>query len=171
MTGICQMGELTPRGLRFSEIVVEIFRDNGLLLQAGDALCLPLGLTSARWQVMGIIEHGPASVAQVARAMGLSRQSVRETAGALVRDGLAVFTPNPQHRTARLLSVTARGAETMRRLAGVQARWANAIGARASKSELDAMLAGLRRLGELVQSAGPDGAPARGRRRTKQAPR
>jgi len=158
------MNELTPRGQRVSEVVVEVFRENGLLLRAGDALCAPVGLTSARWQVMGIIEHGPASVAQIARTMGLTRQSVRETAGALVRDGLAVLAPNPQHRTARLLAVTERGAAVMRKLAGVQARWANAIGARCSKAEIEALLAGLRRLGERVEAAPPLGARLPGRR-------
>ena len=77
------MSRLTRRGELFTEIVLEVFRLNRLLLDAGDELTAPVGLTSARWQVLGIVEHGPASVAQVARAMGLARQSVQETANGL----------------------------------------------------------------------------------------
>ena len=83
--------EQTKRqGGAFAELVIEVFRLTGQLLQAGDELAKPVGLTSSRWQVLGVVEHAPASVAHVAREMGLSRQSVQRTADLLAEDGLVV---------------------------------------------------------------------------------
>jgi hypothetical protein len=60
-----------------SDLSVEVFRLNGELLAAGDALVAELGLTSARWQVLGAIALSPAPlpIAHVARNMGLRRAS------------------------------------------------------------------------------------------------
>ncbi len=50
-------------------LVIEVFRMNGDLLAAGDALVGDLGLTSARWQVLGAIAlfARAAAVAHIAR--------------------------------------------------------------------------------------------------------
>jgi len=48
----------TPAGDAFTTLVVQILRLNGHLTAAGDALARPAGQTSARWQVMGVVEHG-----------------------------------------------------------------------------------------------------------------
>jgi hypothetical protein len=42
-----------------SELALEIFRLNGELLADGDALVADLGLTSARWQVLGAVALSP----------------------------------------------------------------------------------------------------------------
>src|SRR5262245_27861573 len=84
----------TPRtaaGDAFSSLVVQIFRLGGLLLAAGDSLAKPSGQTSARWQVLAAVEAAPASVAQIARALSLARQSVQRVADVLSREGLAVY--------------------------------------------------------------------------------
>ena len=113
------MSGLHRRGELFTEIVLEVFRLNRLLLDAGDALTAPVGLTSARWQVLGIVEHGPAPVAQVARSMGLTRQSVQETANGLEAEGFIEFAPNPRHHRAKLMVMTPKGDAPWRWCAGV----------------------------------------------------
>src|SRR4029077_9673093 len=57
-----------------TDFVLETFRLNGRLLASGDALVADLGLTSARWQVIGAVALSPVplSVAQIARNMGLT---------------------------------------------------------------------------------------------------
>lgn len=145
------MTELSPGGWAFSELLVEVFRVNGLLLAAGDALTRPAGLTSARWQVLGVVDHGPATVAQVARTMGLTRQSVRQTADALARDGMVAFTDNPADRRARLMTLTDTGRTALRYVEEQQAGWASAIAARMPHSELRAALAVLHDLGDLLE--------------------
>ncbi|HEX6356947.1 MarR family winged helix-turn-helix transcriptional regulator [Actinophytocola sp.] len=149
------MTGLSPGGWAFTELLVEVFRVNGLLLAAGDELARPAGLTSARWQVLGVVDHGPSTVAQVARAMGLTRQSVQQTADALVRDGLVELTDNPKHRRAKLMTLTPAGRSALRYVERQQAAWANAVAERLPHAELRACLSVLRDLGDLLEA--PDG--------------
>jgi DNA-binding MarR family transcriptional regulator len=142
---------LSPGGWAFSEVLVEVFRANGLLLAAGDRLAGPAGLTSARWQVLGVVDHAPATVAQVARTMGLTRQTVRQTADALVRDKLVELVDNPAHRRARLMTLTDTGRTALRYVEERQAGWANAIAERLPLSDLRACLGVLRDLGDLLE--------------------
>ncbi|MGP9814074.1 MarR family winged helix-turn-helix transcriptional regulator [Rhodopseudomonas sp. NSM] len=92
-------------------LVLEVFRLNGALIRFGDALVKPLGLTSARWQVLGSIAHGRGafSVARLADNMGLARQSVQRIVDELAEAGLVGFEPNPAHKRARLVVMTPRG--------------------------------------------------------------
>ena len=145
------MTVLSPGGWAFSEVLVEVFRANGLLLAAGDRLAGPAGLTSARWQVLGVVDHAPATVAQVARTMGLTRQTVRQTADALVRDKLVELVDNPAHRRARLMTLTDTGRTALRYVEERQAGWANAIAERLPLSDLRACLGVLRDLGDLLE--------------------
>jgi DNA-binding MarR family transcriptional regulator len=131
---------LTRRGELFTEIVLETFRLNRLLLDAGDALTAAVGLTSARWQVLGVVEHGPASVAQVARMMGLTRQSVLETANALEADGFIEFAPNPRHRRAKLMVMTPKGDAAMEVVRRRHASWANELANRPGTPALESVV-------------------------------
>ncbi|MBV1960931.1 MAG: MarR family transcriptional regulator [Immundisolibacteraceae bacterium] len=56
-------------------MALEVFRLNGMLLAAENRLAQPFDLTSARWQVMGVIHLSgrTLTVAQIARRMGLTR--------------------------------------------------------------------------------------------------
>jgi DNA-binding MarR family transcriptional regulator len=139
----------------FSDLVIEVFRANSTLLAEGDELTRPVGLTSARWQVLGVVEHGPAPVAQVARAMGLTRQSVQQTADALVGEGMLAFADNPHHRRARLLTLTPRAEQAMERLRADQARWAGERAERFTAAELATALGVLRRLADPDPEAAP----------------
>ncbi|WP_158849006.1 MarR family winged helix-turn-helix transcriptional regulator [Saccharothrix deserti] len=142
---------LSDRGLEFSHLLIEVFRVNGLLLAAGDELAAPAGLTSARWQVLGVVDHGPTTVAEVARTMGLTRQAVRQTAASLVRDGMVVLQDNPDDRRAKRLALTPRGRSALREVERRQAAWANELAARISLAEIQAVTGTLRDLGDLLE--------------------
>jgi DNA-binding MarR family transcriptional regulator len=146
--------QLSPRGLAVSELAIEVFRANGALIAAGDALARPAGLTSARWQVLGVIGHTSATVADVARAMGLRRQSVQQTAAALVADGLAAFVDNPRHRRAPLLDPTAEGRRALAEVERAHAAWADALAAMLDPSQIEAATAALR---ALTRALDPEG--------------
>ncbi|MGX7704413.1 MarR family winged helix-turn-helix transcriptional regulator [Methylobacterium sp. Gmos1] len=94
-----------------SGLVIEVFRLNGDLIEAGDALVHDLGLTSARWQVLGAVALAPAPlpVAHIARNMGLARQSVQRVVDDMRADGLVRLEPNPHHRRAPLVAMTPQG--------------------------------------------------------------
>ncbi len=145
------MASLTDRGQEFSELLLEIFRVNGLLLSAGDALARPAGLTSARWQVLGVVDHGPVTIAEVARTMGLTRQTVRQTAASLASAGMLDYEDDPRDRRARLLVLTTRGRTALRSVERRQAAWANQVAARTSLSDLRSAIGILRDLGDLLE--------------------
>jgi DNA-binding MarR family transcriptional regulator len=152
---------LTPAGRLLSEAVVLVFRANGLLLGAGDELAAPSGLTSARWQVLGVIDHGPATQSEVARIMGLTRQSVRETAAALEAEGLIEPKDNPHHRRAKLMAITEVGRRRLREVEARQASWANRIAARLPRATLATLVAAMQQLGDALEAEeAPHATPA-----------
>lgn len=119
-----------------SELVVHVFRLNGLLIAVGDAMAQPSGQTSARWRVLAAIDSGPLSVAQIARAWWLTRQSVQRVADVLVEDGLATYEDNPSHRRAKLVRITRRGLEALREIRLRQRTWAESLGEEIGEPEL-----------------------------------
>jgi len=116
-----------------SRAALSVFRLNGQFLSAAEELAKPAGLTAARWQVLGAVLHEPLPVAGIARAMGITRQSVQRIADLLVDQGLAEYTPNPAHRRAKLVAPTAAGRAAIERIgpahAELAARLAGALGA------------------------------------------
>jgi DNA-binding MarR family transcriptional regulator len=142
-----------------SELVVHVFRLNGLLTAAGDAMAAPAGQTSARWRVLAAIEDAPLTVPQVARAWWLSRQSVQRVADVLVEEGLAAYEDNPGHRRSKLLRITARGLSTLSTIREAQRVWADDVGRELGEADLRAanlilarMVASLARRGPTAQS-------------------
>jgi DNA-binding MarR family transcriptional regulator len=113
-----------------TDLVLETFRLNGRLLVTGDALVADLGLTSARWQVLGAMALSavPLSVAQIARNMGLTRQAVQRLANEMQADGLVRFAPNPHHQRAKLVLLTAAGKAAFASVMKRQSAWATGLG-------------------------------------------
>lgn len=145
------MAKVSAGAQTLSALVIEVFRLNGLALSAGDLLSGSAGLTSARWQVLGVVDHSPASVADVARVMGLRRQSVQVTADALERDGYIAYVDNPHHRRAKLISLTKEGERALRMVEARHATWANRLGKRVERATLQAALDGLRAVREVLE--------------------
>ncbi len=114
---------------QITDLILEVFRLNGGLVAAGDDLVRSLGLTSARWQVLGAISLAPApmSVAQIARTMGLARQSVQRLVNELVEDGILRLADNPDHARARLVQLTQRGDTLYAAADKRQAPWAASL--------------------------------------------
>ena len=112
----------TPAAEAITELILATFRLNGRLLAAGDQLTRDLELSSARWQVMYAVLDGPLPAAQIARNMGLTRQSVQRTVDLLAAEGLVSFAENPYHQRAKLVRLTERGHELLQE---VQRRQAN----------------------------------------------
>lgn len=94
-----------------SRIAYALFRAHGLLLAIGDRVTEPVGLTSARWQVMGqiVVSGGGLPAAQIARNLELTRQSVQRVLDDLARLGMVDWADNPNHRRAKLAVLTDAG--------------------------------------------------------------
>ncbi|NKX87638.1 MarR family winged helix-turn-helix transcriptional regulator [Nocardia coubleae] len=93
-----------------------VYRLNGQLLTLGDELAAPAGISVAWWQVMAAVEHQPLPVAGIARAIGITRQSVQRVADILVGKGLCEYRPNPAHKRAKLVAITEAGVAAIRRI-------------------------------------------------------
>ncbi len=119
----------TSVGAAFTELLLETFKLNGLLLLAGDRLVNHLNLTSARWQVVGAIDIAevPLTVAQIARNMGLQRQSVQRLVNVLDSERLVRLIENPHHKRAKLVQLTQLGRSTLKKVKRVQVKWANQV--------------------------------------------
>lgn len=148
-------------------LVVQVLRLHGHLVAAGDALAAPVGQTSARWQVLAAVEATPTTVAQIARVMGLTRQSVQRVADVLVQDGLATYADNPHHQRAKLLCLTPTGRAALHTIQAAQRVWANTLGAEVGATDLRQVSAVLDRVLQAVlryppQSDGASGDGPRG---------
>jgi DNA-binding MarR family transcriptional regulator len=115
-----------------SRTALGVFRLNGQFLSVADELARPAGLTAAWWQVLGAVLPEPLPVSGVARAMGITRQSVQRVADLLVDRGLAAYVPNPAHRRAKLLTPTPAGRAAVEKIdpghAALADRLAEALG-------------------------------------------
>ena len=119
----------TPGGSAVTTLVLDLFRLNNQLLSAGDRLVAPLGLTSARWQILGAIIAAdyPQPVAWLARNLGAHRQNVQRIINDLAKEGLVEFEANPHHRKAQLVILTKKGKQTMDEAMRLQAPWSNSL--------------------------------------------
>ncbi len=123
------MARRTPAGEAVTDLILEVFRLNGRLLVAGDRLVLRLGLSSARWQVLGAVAlaERPEPVAWLARSMGLNRQGVQRIVNELVGADYVALEPNPHHRRASLVVLTEQGRAAYAAADRLQTPWVNAL--------------------------------------------
>jgi DNA-binding MarR family transcriptional regulator len=117
----------TPAGAALTDLILELFSLNNRMTSAGDRLVAGIGLTSARWQVLGTIVAADRRqpVAWLARDMGAHRQNVQRIVNDLEKEGLVAFQPNPHHRRAQLVVLTDKGKQTYQAAMRLQAPWVN----------------------------------------------
>ena len=136
-------------------LAIEIFRLNGALMSSGNSLTRDLGMSSSRWQVIGAVEMAgrPLPVSQIARNMGLTRQSVQRLVNELSADGFVSLADNPDHRRASLVSLTSIGRRVFRQIMDRQVVWSGQILAAAELSErsIGEITAKLHRLRKAVE--------------------
>jgi DNA-binding MarR family transcriptional regulator len=119
----------TAVGTALTGLILDLFRLNSRMLASGDRLVADLGLTSARWQILGSIvaAERPQPVAWLARDLGANRQNVQRIVNDLVTEGLAAFAANPHHRRAQLVVLTDKGRSTYEAAMRLQAPWVNGL--------------------------------------------
>ena len=144
-----------------TDVILRTFRANGLFLAAGDVLAAEEGLTAARWQVLGAVAlaERPVTVPQIARRMGLTRQSVQASVNRLRDEGLLAIAGNPDHRRSPLVRLSERGREKYEALHRRQIVWVNSLAAGLGVSDLATAARILDHLSDrLIASAAGDGA-------------
>lgn len=138
----------SPKRKLFLDLVLSIFRLNGLLIAQGDNMTRDLGLTSARWRVIGAVALSSAGVTVpgIARVLGQSRQAVQRITDVMVHDGLLVYSPNPKHKKSVLVQLTETGKSAYSLLREVQDPWALETTEDVSAESLETALTVVRRL-------------------------
>lgn len=138
----------SPKRKLFLDLVLSLFRLNGLLLAEGDRMAASVGLTSARWKVIGVIALAPAGVTVpgIARSLGQSRQAVQRITDVMQEDGLLRYVANPRHKRSPLVVLTDRGLQVYNDLRAVQDPWAIEQTEDIPEEELEASLRVVRRL-------------------------
>ena len=113
------------------ELIGESFRLNSRLQTTADRMARDIGLTGTRWQVLNAVAQAtrPATISDIARWMGLARQSVQQVANALAKDGLIAYQPNPKHQRASIVVVTKKAAKLLEQLDEQRFAWARTVAA------------------------------------------
>lgn len=130
----------TAAGQAMTDLMLDLFRLTSLVLAHGDRLVAPLGLTSARWQILGAIvaAERPQPVAWIARNLGANRQNVQRIVNDLEATGLVAFETNPHHRRAQLVVLTDSGRHTYDAAMRLQAPWVDGLTAGLSVMDIEA---------------------------------
>ena len=83
-----------------TELTLTVFRLNGMMLQWGDKLVGPLGLTSAKWQMLGslALAENLLTAPQVGQVMGVTRQGAQKQLNILEELNLVKPQGNPAHK-------------------------------------------------------------------------
>ena len=132
----------------FLDLVLSVFRLNGLLIAQGDDMTEGLGLTHARWKVIGAIalSNNGLTVPGIARVLGQSRQAVQRITDVMVEDGLLEYHENPKHKRSVLVLLSDQGKEIYNTLREVQDPWAIEATQDIPVEELETALRLIRRL-------------------------
>lgn len=141
----------------FSTAAITSFRLNGQFLALAEKLAEPAGLTAAWWQVLGAVLREPLPVAGIARTMGVTRQSVQRIADLLVARGLAEYRPNPAHRRAKLVAVTAEGQAAIDRIGPRHTEFAARLAKQVGEERLIEIVQALAELSAAVDGIEGDG--------------
>lgn len=139
-----------PEQELLSGLALTSFRLNGQFLEVAETLARPSGLTAAWWQVLGAVLDDPLPVAGIARAMGITRQSVQRIADLLVERGLAEYLPNPAHRRAKLVTATPAGRAAVTGIDPAHAAFARRLADAVGEEGLVATLAAMQQLSTVL---------------------
>jgi DNA-binding MarR family transcriptional regulator len=113
------------------ELIGQSFRLNSRLQLTADRMSRDVGLSAARWQLLSAVTQAtdPVTISDLARRLGLARQSVQKVADARSNDGRIAYPPNPQHQRASLVVVTNKAAQLLEQLDERRYAWAREVAA------------------------------------------
>ncbi|MDN3698702.1 MarR family transcriptional regulator [Vibrio cortegadensis] len=141
---------IDPKGESFTNVVLEIFKVNGMLNAEGDEMGKEFGVSSARWKVLGAIIklEQAVTVAEISRTMGQSRQATQRLVDVMVKDGLLDMRDNPNHKRAKLIDLTDEGKRVYNFLHIKQLSWAAKSSDELELRDLETTLATLQKMSQ-----------------------
>jgi DNA-binding MarR family transcriptional regulator len=130
------MAHISAAGEVLTSLIVPVIRLEAHFSRAGETIAAAGGQTLARWVVLEIVSDAPATVAQIGRRLGLTRQSVQRVADLLERDRLTRYARNPAHQRSQLVRITPLGRKTLSAIQRAQREWADRVGSEIGETEL-----------------------------------
>jgi DNA-binding MarR family transcriptional regulator len=127
---------ISEAGEILTSLIVPVIRLEGHFSRAGETIAAAGGQTLARWLVLETVGEAPTTVAQIARWLGYTRQSVQRVADLLSQDGLTQYAVNPAHQKSKLVRITPLGRSTLSSIQCAQRVWADRIGSEIGEAEL-----------------------------------
>lgn len=130
----------TEPGQLLSEVMLLVFRVNDQLLKTGDRKVEHLGLTSARWQILGAIALAPQprTAPQLAQRLGVSRQGAQKQLNLLLKMGLVSAQANPKNQRSPFYLLTDAGMTSYQAASEIQREWVEELIANLNPEQLDA---------------------------------
>jgi DNA-binding MarR family transcriptional regulator len=136
----------------WTRFAMSVFKVNGLIIRAGEAITNPVGQSSARWQVLGRA-HEPTTVAKISQDVGHARQSVQRIADILAEEGLVSYDDNPADRRTRLVELTSQGTAVLGKIYQGQVEWSLRIMEQLSPRQLVQIADGLEGVAQVLLSS------------------
>jgi DNA-binding MarR family transcriptional regulator len=127
-------------------VIADLYELAGAFRRRGEEIARDVGQTQARWQVLSAASDVAKTVPQLARMLGVSRQNVQRIANALVRDRLARFVDNPDHRSSPHVVLSDQGRGTLASLTRAARSRHRALAARLKGIDLVALRRDLRQI-------------------------
>lgn len=118
-----KLAGMPEAGQETSLLFDEISRLHSALTAALGDMAKDYGLSGGRWKVLTALEDGSATVASIARMIGLTRQSVQRSMDNLATSGFVEYRDNPDHKRAKLARLTDKGTSALAELSAKQAAW------------------------------------------------
>lgn len=94
-----------------ADLILAVFRLNGLAADWGDEFVAQENLSSARWKMLGALalSDQPQTAPQIAARMGVTRQGAQKQLNMLIQAKLIELRPNPMHKSSPLYELTESG--------------------------------------------------------------
>lgn len=107
------------------KLVGELLRASARVEASRNAVLGGFGMTGPRVRLMRMVRRRrePRTVSQLARAIGVSRQTLRDIVRDLVSSGFLNLEPNAFHRRAPIVTLTPQGEACLDQVQPVEQRW------------------------------------------------
>jgi DNA-binding MarR family transcriptional regulator len=105
-----------PKEGTFRLIVLDILFLSGAFEKRGKKMASKVGLTEPQWGLLATAASQERTVPQIARRLGLARQTVQRNSDLMVKRGLGAYAKNPDHLRSPLFLLTVDGKAVLERL-------------------------------------------------------